>query len=94
MTSYADLHARASRGLDGTRVVERDLPKTGEFVLRGGLGVVESAAAGRVVVRCVTDSPEGHSLVLGRLVGSAQVGAEVLVVRVLGHTVGIVLSDQ
>lgn len=94
MTSYVDLHARASRGLDGTRVVERDLPKAGEFVLRGGLGVVESVAAGRVVVRCVTGSPEGHSLAVSRLVGSAQVGAEVLVVSVLGHTVGIVLSDQ
>ena len=93
MTSYADLHARASRRLDGTRVVERDLPKADEFVLRGGLGVVESAA-GQVVVRCVTDSPEGHSLTVDCLVGSAQVGAEVLVVSVLGRTVGIVLNDQ
>ena len=94
MTSYADLHARASRGVEGTRVLERDLPKAGEFVLRGGLGVVESAAAGRVVVRCVTDSPEGHSLAVGRLVGSPQVGAEVLVVSVLGHNIGIVLADK
>ena len=94
MTSYAELCARASRGRDGTRVVERDLPQAGEFVLRGGLGVVESAAAGRVVVRCVTASPDGHSLAVGRLVGSAQVGDEVLVVSVLGQTVGIVLNDQ